>query len=164
MLLYLRSILCDQGIASWRPITNTTSAATTANSFAFIAKNHRMAAGTATSPRSLPIFHMPPLRFETEMDEEKIVNGMSLKQWASVFRPGMPEYAATTFSFTRESQDFVRIAFGNSGPVRSESGSKEPVYTHAVMLSPAVAVELAGLLLKHYAEPETSRSSTSGQL
>jgi hypothetical protein len=98
------------------------------------------------------------------MDEEKIVNGMSLKQWASVFRPGMPEYAATNFWFTRESQDFVRIAFGNGGPVRSESGAREPVYTHALMLSPALAVELAGMLLKFFAEPETSRSSTSGQL
>ena len=98
------------------------------------------------------------------MDKEKVVNGWSLNQWASVFRPGMPEYAATTVSFTRESQDFVRIAFGNSGPVCSENGAKEPVYTHAVMLSPALAVELAGLLLKFYAEPEKDRSSTSGQL
>lgn len=36
--------------------------------------------------------------------------------------------------------------------------------THAVMLSPELAVDLAGLLLKFYAQPETKRSSSSGDL
>jgi hypothetical protein len=98
------------------------------------------------------------------MDDEKIVNGLSLRQWSDLFRAGMPEYAATSVRFTRESEDFVRIAFGNTGPVRAEGGSREPVYTHAVMLSPSLAVDLAGLLLKFYGEPEADKSGTSGQL
>jgi hypothetical protein len=98
------------------------------------------------------------------MDEDQIVDGLSLKVWKTIFRPGMPEFAATSFVFSRESKDFVRIAFGNSGPRIDPAGSREPVYTHAVTLSPELAVDLAGMLLKFYAQPEGSRSESSADL
>ena len=98
------------------------------------------------------------------MDENQIVGGMPLKVWQAVFRPGMPEFAATTFYFTQESKDFVRIAFGNGGPVVGPDGRREPVYTHAVTLTPELAVDLAGLLLKFYGQREGERSSSSAEL
>ena len=98
------------------------------------------------------------------MEQSKLVDGLPLEQWEASFRPGMPEFAATTFTFTAESTGLVRIAFANGGPRLSESGPRKPVYTHAVTLPPEVAVDLAGLLLKFFAEPTDDRSSTSGQL
>lgn len=98
------------------------------------------------------------------MDENQIVDGLSLRVWQAVFRPGMAEFAATTFVFTRESNDFVRIAFGNAGPRIDAAGGREPVYTHAVTITPEMAVDLAGLLLKHFAEPTSQRSSSSAEL
>lgn len=98
------------------------------------------------------------------MDEDQIVDGLSLKTWQAIFRPSMPEFAATSFYFTRESKDFVRIAFGNSGPKVSPTGPREPVYTHAVTLTPELAVDLAGLLLKFYAQPKDERTSSSAEL
>lgn len=98
------------------------------------------------------------------MNENQIVDGLSLRVWQSVFRPGMAEFAASTFVFTRESKDFVRIAFGNAGPRVDAAGIREPVYTHAVTLTPELAVDLAGMLLKHFAEPNGQRSSSSAEL
>ena len=98
------------------------------------------------------------------MAEESKIEGLSVEQWDELFRPGMPEFAATSFRFTRESHDMVRIAFGNSGPIRTSAGNREPRYTHAVLLSPALAVDLAGLLLKFYAEPQDHQSQTSDQV
>lgn len=97
------------------------------------------------------------------MDDETKIYGLTQKQWEAAFRPGMHEFAATSFIFTREGPNLVRIAFGNSGPHMSET-IRQAVFTHAVTLPPEVAVELAGMLLKAYAEPEAQRSSTSGQL
>ena len=94
------------------------------------------------------------------MDENQIVDGLPLRAWQAIFRPGMAEFAATTFVFTRESNDFVRIAFGNTGPRVDAAG----VYTHAVTLTPEMAVDLAGMLLKHFAEPTGQRSSSSAEL
>jgi len=98
------------------------------------------------------------------MDEDQIVGGLSLKVWKAAFRPGMPEFAATSFVFTRESEDFVRIAFGNGGPQLGPTGGREAVFTHAVTLSPRVAVDLAGMLLKLCAQAEGERSASSGEL
>lgn len=95
------------------------------------------------------------------MDEDQIVDGLPIRVWQAIFRPGMAEFAATTFVFTRESKDFIRIAFGNSGPWVDTTGGREPVYTHALTLTPEMAVDLAGLLLKHFAEPTGERSSSS---
>lgn len=88
------------------------------------------------------------------MDENQIVDGLPLKTWQAIFRPGISEFAASVFSFTPEAKGLVRIAFGNGGPPVGPTGSREPVYTHAVTLTPEVAVELAGLLLKHFAQPK----------
>jgi hypothetical protein len=91
------------------------------------------------------------------MDENQIVEGLSLKTWKAVFRPGMHEFAATTFTFTPEAHNFVRIAFGNGGPRVDAAGLREPVYTHAVTLTPELAVDLAGMLLKHFAKPDDKK-------
>ena len=97
------------------------------------------------------------------MDETLIVDGLSLRTWQAVFRPGIAEFAATTFVFTRESKDFVRIAFGNAGPRVDAAGGREPVYTQAVTLTPEMAVDLAGMLLKHFAAPVRERNSASAE-
>lgn len=76
-----------------------------------------------------------------------------METWEAAFRSGMPEFAASTFVFSGESESQVRIAFGNRGPFISE-GVRKPVFTHAVTLAPSVAVELARVLLEHYAKPK----------
>jgi hypothetical protein len=85
-------------------------------------------------------------------DKSQVVNGLTLAQWDAMFRPGMPEFAASTFVFSGETEAQVRIAFGNRGPFVSDS-ERVPVFTHAVTLSPSVAVELARVLLEHFAKP-----------
>jgi hypothetical protein len=97
-------------------------------------------------------------------NQNQTVNGLTLKQWEATFRPGIVEFAATTFTFTREASNLVRIAFGNHGPHTTLDGNREQIFTHAVMLPPEVAVDLAGLLLKFYAEPENQQSTTSTEL
>ncbi len=94
---------------------------------------------------------------------EEVIFGLSATEWQAAFRPGLPEFAATTFAFTREGANLVRIAFGNDGPYMSPA-KRTPVYSVAIVLPPDVAVSLANMLLKHYAEPDASRSKTSGQL
>lgn len=84
--------------------------------------------------------------------ESKKVNGLPLSQWDAMFRPGMPEFAASTFAFSGEGEGQVRVAFGNYGPYVNES-ERTPVFTHAVTLSPSVAVELARVLIEHFAKP-----------
>jgi len=88
------------------------------------------------------------------MNDDQVVDGLPLGAWAAMFRPGMYEFAATQFTFTAEGPDLIRIAFGNSGPRVDTSGRRVPVYTHAVTLPPQIAVDLAGLILKHYAKPD----------
>ncbi|WP_143010722.1 hypothetical protein [Cupriavidus necator] len=85
-------------------------------------------------------------------DKSKVVQGLSLAQWEAMFRPGMPEFAASTVVFSGEAEGQVRIAFGNRGPYVSES-ERVPVFTHAVTLSPSVAVDLARVLIEHFAKP-----------
>ena len=89
------------------------------------------------------------------------IHGLSLEQWSSAFRPGMPEFAAHQFAFTAEEPDLVRIAFGNGGPVVDATGTRKPVFTHAVTITPALAVELARQLLKHYAQPDAERRAAA---
>ena len=84
--------------------------------------------------------------------KSQVVSGLTLAQWEAMFRPGMPEFAASTFTFSGEAEGQVRIAFGNRGPFVSDS-ERLPVFTHAVTLSPAVAVELARVLIEHFAKP-----------
>lgn len=85
--------------------------------------------------------------------EDERVQGLLLSEWSAAFHPGMPEFAASRFAFTQETAEQVRIAFGNHGPIVDPSGKRLPVFTHAVTLPPHVAVDLAHLLLKHYASP-----------
>ena len=98
------------------------------------------------------------------MDQDKAVDGLTVTQWEASFRPGIDEFAATTFVFTREAPNLVRIAFGNQGPRKTPNSGREPVFTHAVTLPPEVAVNLAGLLLKFFAEPQDHQTSTSAEL
>ena len=96
-------------------------------------------------------------------EKSVVVQGLSLETWEAMFRPGMTEFAASCFTFSREDRDLVRIAFGNKGPVLDEAGTRRPMFTHAVTLPPEIAVELARLLLKSYAEPALGSSKTSGE-
>lgn len=68
----------------------------------------------------------------------------------------MGEYAATTFSFTPEGSDLIRIAFGNAGPFIDVEGHRTPRYTHAVTLPPDVALDLAQKLIANYAKPPST--------
>ena len=98
------------------------------------------------------------------LNETEVVNGLPLQQWSAIFRPNMPEYAASNFCFTREDHEQVRLVFGNQGPVIDPTGKRQPTYTHAVTLTPALAVEMARLLLKFYAEPSSMKSETSAEV
>jgi hypothetical protein len=95
------------------------------------------------------------------MEKPDLVHGWPLSTWSAAFRPGMPEFAATTFFFTWEAAEQVRIAFGNRGPFVDANGTRLPVYTHAVTLTPETAVDLARQLLKRYASPIADRPGTS---
>ena len=86
-------------------------------------------------------------------NKSTIVQGLTLDVWAASFREGMPEFAASGFTFSAESEEQVRIAFSNRGPFVDEY-NRVPVYTHAVTLPSSIAVELARLLIQHYARPK----------
>ncbi|MBF4557188.1 hypothetical protein H7698_13975 [Pseudomonas sp. p50] len=96
-------------------------------------------------------------------DKLKIVQGLSLAQWEALFRPGIQEFAASTFMFSGETNEQVRIGFGNSGPYTGE-GERSPVFTHAVTLSPSVAAELARVLLEHFAKPTDDPSKPTAMI
>jgi hypothetical protein len=97
-------------------------------------------------------------------DKSQVVSGLSLEVWEAMFRAGMPEFAASTFAFSQEAVEQVRIAFGSMGPVVNADGGRSQVFTHAVTVPPAIAVELARQLLKFYAQPAAGRSKSSGEL
>lgn len=97
------------------------------------------------------------------MSDNDAIYGVSVAEWKQGFRSGMPEFAATRFLFSAEDENVIRIAFGNNGPYVNAEGMREATYTHAVTLSAKTAVELARLLLKHYAEPvERSKKQSPG--
>lgn len=77
-----------------------------------------------------------------------------METWEAAFRPGMPEFAASTFAFSGEAEGQIRIAFGNAGPFVSAEGERRQVFTHAVTLPSSLAVDLARVLLEHYARPK----------
>lgn len=85
-------------------------------------------------------------------EKSTLVQGLTLDQWTASFRPGMHEFAASVVTYSVETEGQVRIAFGNQGPYIDEH-TRAPVYTHAVTLSPAIAVDLARLLIQHFARP-----------
>jgi hypothetical protein len=86
-------------------------------------------------------------------DKKEEVCGLPLSQWEAMFRPGIDEFAAAGFSFSPGVESQVRIAFCNQGPVVNSKGERSPVYTHAVTLPRSVAVDLARILIEHYAKP-----------
>lgn len=86
-------------------------------------------------------------------NEKEVVSGLTLSQWEAMFRPGIDEFAAASFCFSPGVESQVRIAFCNLGPIVNSKGERAPVYTHAVTLPQSVAVELARILIEHYAKP-----------
>jgi hypothetical protein len=86
-------------------------------------------------------------------DKSQKVQGLTLLEWEAAFRPEIVEVTASWFSFTPIAGSLVRIAFGNQGPVVNTAGNRAPVYTHAITLPQSTAVDLARILLKHYATP-----------
>ena len=85
--------------------------------------------------------------------------GLSREEWEAAFRPGMIEFAATRITITLESSDFARIAFGNQGPWIAEGQRGVPVFTHAVSLPPAVAVDFARIILKLFGQPNVGTAT-----
>lgn len=81
-----------------------------------------------------------------------VVDGLSLDHWAAAYRPGVVETAAEAFIYSRAG-DNIRIAFGNAGPFVDEARQRSPVYHHAVTLPAYLAIDLARLILAHYAAP-----------
>jgi hypothetical protein len=83
------------------------------------------------------------------------VFGVSAEEWQSAYRPGIHEFSALKVVIKREG-DLVRIAFGNNGPPLNEKGLNGcPVYTHAVTMTPALALVLSKLLRDLIAAPAT---------
>lgn len=84
--------------------------------------------------------------------DEKLY-GVSREEWQAAYRSGISEFAATRV-VVRTEGGLVRIAFGNAGPPVDEAGGTgSPVYSHAVMLTPGLAVELSRLLRDLLAQP-----------
>jgi hypothetical protein len=93
---------------------------------------------------------------------DKKIQGMTLDFWQSIYRPGMPEFAGSSWAYTVESDDTIRLAFGNLGPY-NEKGERSPVFTTAVTIPAAAAVNLAEALLKHFGTAKASRPATSAE-
>lgn len=91
------------------------------------------------------------------MSDDAKKDGLSIELWNAAFRPGMIEFAATSWVATLET-DLVRIAFGNSGAWEPTGDRRVPVFTHAVTLPPRVAVEFARQILALYAQPQKAPS------
>jgi hypothetical protein len=94
-------------------------------------------------------------------DQEKI-QGLTVEQWEAFYRPGIVEFAASTWAYTDETTESVRLVFGNQGPYAAD-GRRTPIYTHAVTLSAGAAVDLAEALLKRFAAPSAQRPMTSAE-
>jgi hypothetical protein len=85
-------------------------------------------------------------------DDKRLIDGFPEDFWTAAYRPGIQEFAATTFAFRRES-GFVRIAFGNAGPPVAESAKRTAVFTHAVTLTQEQALDLSRKLRDCIAGP-----------
>jgi len=88
------------------------------------------------------------------------VYGVSAEEWQSAYRPGIHEFSALRVIVKRDGGgDLVRIAFGNNGPPLNEQGLNGcPVYTHAVTMTPALAVVLSKLLRDLVASPAANQT------
>ncbi len=81
------------------------------------------------------------------MDENaSSVFGVSPEEWQAAYRLGIQEFYASKF-IVKADEETIRIAFGISGPPLNEEGLTAcPTYTHAVSLTPALALELSRVL------------------
>jgi hypothetical protein len=111
-----------------------------------------LGASTRTSLSALAFRHVLPLGFNNMTDKSQIVHGLSLANWEAMYRPGMAEFAASQFAYSSE-VGLIRIAFGLLGPWASQETGRTTVYTHAVTMTPELAVALAHMLLKGVAQP-----------
>jgi hypothetical protein len=79
--------------------------------------------------------------------------GVTLDHWERIFAPHITEFSATRWAFSNEVDQQIRIAFGNKGPFTSAKGDRDkPLYSHAVTLPRAIAVDFARTLLQQLAE------------
>jgi hypothetical protein len=82
------------------------------------------------------------------------VYGVSRKEWEAAFRPGIQEFAALKFAIMNQ-QGLLRIAFGMPGPPLDEKGNRgDAIYTHAVSMTPELALELSKILRNLIAAPQ----------
>lgn len=96
------------------------------------------------------------------MNDQEKFQGLTIEQWEAFFRPGIVEFAASTWGYTDETAESVRLVFGNQGPYTPD-GRRMPIFTHAVTLSAGAAVDLAEALLKRFAAPPAQRPMTSAE-
>jgi hypothetical protein len=86
-------------------------------------------------------------------DSSKKVYGVPLEEWKAAYQIGIQEFSALRFVIKREA-GLIRIAFGNNGPPVNEQGLNGcPVYTHAVTLTPELALQLTQKLRDLIASP-----------
>ncbi len=79
-------------------------------------------------------------------DKTAKVYGVTVEEWEAAYRLGVQEFSALKFIIKRE-HGLIRIAFGNNGPPVNEKGLNGcPVYTHAVTMTEAAALDLSKVL------------------
>jgi hypothetical protein len=92
-------------------------------------------------------------------ENKATVFGVSVEEWQSAYRLGIQEFAAHRFVIKREG-DLIRVGFGNPGPPLDEKGQHGcAVYTHAVTMSPTLALELSRTLRDIIAGPAPNSSA-----
>lgn len=88
------------------------------------------------------------------VDTNTSVYGISKDEWQAAYEIGIDEFAAHRFILMNEG-DLIRIAFGLNGPPLDEKGARgTPVYTHALSVTPAFALELSRKLRDLLAAPK----------
>jgi hypothetical protein len=74
---------------------------------------------------------------------QETYGGISLEEWASAYRPEVHEFYVSRFVFVKDG-GLVRVALGRHGPPINAEGAKGPaVYSHAITMTEAVALELS---------------------
>jgi hypothetical protein len=98
---------------------------------------------------------------QIKVDLSATVYGIAAEEWQSAYRLGMQEFSAAKWLLHREgSGGLVRIAFGNGGPPINEQGQRGcAVYTHAVTMTEAMALDLVRKLRDFLASPAPKSNS-----
>jgi len=79
-------------------------------------------------------------------DNTAKVYGVPVEEWEAAYRLGVQEFSALRFIIKRDG-GLIRIAFGNNGPPVNEKGLNGcAVYTHAVTMTEAAALDLSRVL------------------